>query len=242
MRSILRRPDGTHRAAPWLMAAFAVLMAPAYAQQQTDGAQTHAEAAQAPRPVVVIDPARGGAQSGARLPGGGTEKEAVLELGFRLRLLLRARGFDVVLTRDNDTEVVNEQRAAAANGAHATACLLLHASAAGKGAHLYTSALPAQPSGASTPWREAQAPFVAQSQRLADQLSSALARSQLPVSTGQTWTYPLDNMQCPAVALELAPSAQGRPPSNPDYQAEVAEAVAGALLAWRGAYAGAGQP
>lgn len=187
------------------------------------------------RPVVVLDPARGGAEAGAHFPDGTLEKKVTLDLATRLRFLLQARGFDVVLTRDGDVSVDNNQRAATANTAHPIACLLLHASTAGTGVHLYNSALkPADSIAGPVPWGLAQAPYVSRSLRLTNELTTALTRSRIPVSAGLTWVHPLDDMQCSAVALELGPKRNGTAATDAEYQTQVADALAGALLAWRG--------
>ena len=186
------------------------------------------------RPVVVLDPAYGGAANGARFPDGSYEKKVTLDLANRLRFLLNARGFDVVFTRDNDVSVSNDERAAVANTAHPFACLLLHATPGGRGVHLYTSAL--RPTGAASTavlWNEAQAPFVLRSLRLSSELTAALTRSSIPVSSGVTWMHPLDNMQCAAVAVEIGPSKRGAAVTNSDYAAAVAGSLAGALLSWQ---------
>jgi N-acetylmuramoyl-L-alanine amidase len=104
-----------------------------------------APAAQAPpapanRFVVVLDAAHGGDDLGAGL-GGQPEKAYTLALSVRLRSLLMARGFTVVTTRESDATVDADHRAEIANHAGAQACLSLHATESGSGAHLFVSSL-----------------------------------------------------------------------------------------------------
>lgn len=189
----------------------------------------------AQRLTVVLDAARGGSEYGARIDGRTYEKQVTLDLANRLRQLLQARDFNVVLTRENDALVTNEQRAAIANQNKPVACLLLHATSSGKGLHLWTTSLTAAPVGSTAVlWDEAQSPFVDRSQRFATEFATAFSRSRLPVSSGHTWIRPLDNMQCPAVAIEIAPQDGDTPASDRDYQNRIAGVIANELLFWRG--------
>ncbi len=191
--------------------------------------------APAQRLTILLDPARGGTEDGARIEEHTVEKQVTLDLANRLRSLLNARDFNVVLTRESDMTVTNDARAALANQARPVACLLLHATAAGKGLHLFTSSLPqVAPQTLAVPWDEAQAPFAERSKRLDSELATAFGRSKIPVSSGHTWIRPLDNMQCPALAIEIAPSGKGETAANREYQTRIADAIAGAMLFWRG--------
>jgi N-acetylmuramoyl-L-alanine amidase len=64
---------------------------------------------------VVLDPARGGADEGAWLDGGAREKWLALELARLVSDRLRAAGYEVFLTRDEDRALTPEERAAFAN-------------------------------------------------------------------------------------------------------------------------------
>jgi N-acetylmuramoyl-L-alanine amidase len=196
------------------------------------------------RDLIVLDPAHGGTDIGAQISGHVLEKDVTLAMALRLRSLLAARGFTVLLTRSNDTVLSSDQRAELANRAHGTACLVLHATASGTGVHLATSTLNAAvPTDASAPvaWDQAQATFLPQSQRLADQIGAAMNRSHLPLVTGRAALRPLDNLMCPALSVELAPLSSGGVSSDSDappvtdgaYQQRVAAAIAGALIFWR---------
>ncbi len=58
---------------------------------------------------VVIDPGHGGVDSG--MVGYVTEKEVTLAVGLKVRDLLRARGIDVIMTRDRDTQISTNKSA-----------------------------------------------------------------------------------------------------------------------------------
>ncbi|HWB33065.1 MAG TPA: N-acetylmuramoyl-L-alanine amidase [Acidobacteriaceae bacterium] len=200
----------------------------------------------ASRPVIVLDPAHGGADTGASLPGNLAEKDVTLAFAQKLRALLGPAGFTVITTRDSDPAVPlsTDDRAQTANRAHALACIVLHATAAGSGVHVYTSTLqPAPaldadsvPAYAPVPWESAQAAFVTQSRRLGDDLRETLTKSGASPLLGRAPLRPLDNLLCPAVALEIAPQSSGDGSSTPvtdsGYQQTVAQAIVAALQAW----------
>lgn len=196
--------------------------------------------AQAPF-TVVLDPAHGGTEMGTSLSAQLEEKTLVLDLANRLRSLLRARGMDVVLTRAGDANAPPDVRAGTANAARAGACLVLHATASGAGAHLYTSSLnPGSPSGPLTPWAGAQAPFLTASLELASEIATALGGAEIPLTLGRVRLPPLDSLACPAVAVELAPlrvteagKRQEASIGDAAYQQRFLEALAAALVGWR---------
>jgi len=188
--------------------------------------------------MVVLDAAHGGDDTGATLNGGHLEKNFTLAFSVRLRSLLTARGIQVTTTRERDAAVDPDRRAEIANHAKAQACLMLHASESGLGVHLYVSALaPAQPS-RFVAWKTAQAEWVTRSLALAGTLNSALEHAGIPIELGRMALPGLDSMACPAVAVEIAPESATSQDTkggldDPDYQAQVADAVAAALLEWR---------
>lgn len=193
---------------------------------------------QPPRFVVVVDAAHGGSDTGAKIGSGVLEKDITLTLAGRLRSALRARGVDVVMTRQTDTNVNALDRAQTANHAQAGACLVVHATATGSGVHLYTSSL--NPTARTTflPWATAQSAFVTQSLKLESEIDSALAHAAIPVTLGRASVQPMDHLACPEVAVEMAPLVAGhvttaRPLTDVSYQKQVVDALAAALGQWR---------
>ncbi|WP_297771993.1 N-acetylmuramoyl-L-alanine amidase [uncultured Roseovarius sp.] len=92
--------------------------------------------------VVMLDPGHGGIDPGAQV-GDVTEKALILQFAFELREdLLRAGGFEVVMTRERDEFVSLERRVALAHRAGADVFLSLHAdalsSARARGISAYT--------------------------------------------------------------------------------------------------------
>ncbi|MGV6847455.1 MAG: N-acetylmuramoyl-L-alanine amidase family protein, partial [Marinibacterium sp.] len=84
--------------------------------------------------IVVLDPGHGGIDPGAEQDGF-AEKDLMLTLARELREeLLRAGGFNVVLTREDDRFVSLERRVAIAHEAQADVFLSLHADSLSEGA------------------------------------------------------------------------------------------------------------
>ena len=78
------------------------------------------------RNIIILDPAHGGPDAGARLANGAQEKDVTLAFSARLRTLLAAAGFTVLSTRDSDPSALltTDQRASVANHARPLACLI----------------------------------------------------------------------------------------------------------------------
>ena len=203
------------------------------------------------RNLILLDPAHGGPDAGATLGDRTLEKDVTLALSGRLRTALIAAGFTIVTTRDADPTdpLTSDQRAEIANRSRAVACIVLHATATGSGVHLYTSILqPLTPSEdedpdvpasfVPIPWDMAQSGSVDRSLRLAGNLSAALGTGNLPVVVGRAPIRPLDNLTCPAVAVEVAPllaaGADATPVTDPNYQQRVIASLTAALKTWRG--------
>ncbi len=201
---------------------------------------------------LVVDAAHGGADDGARIGDRLLEKDLTLALAGRIRSQLATQeNLNLTLTRDPDAgdpalgtqppAPSIDNRAGIANHAHAFACILLHATAAGSGVHIVTSELdppdPSTPVTSATPWATAQATYVRQSLRLANQVGLSLLQAGIPVYLTHASVRPLDSLTCPAIAIEVAPPrAAPSDPSridDPSYQQRISTAIASALVAWR---------
>jgi len=239
----------TAHAKPAIACILALAALPCFGQTPTVPAAAPAPSLAAPPPiplnrgVILLDPAHGGVDSGSRITDSIAEKDVTLNLAFKLRSLLSARGFNVVMTHESDaaTEpnspnpLTLDDRAGIANHAHPVACLLLHATAAGNGVHLYSSELnPTAGEPAGNPWLTAQAPWVVQSQRLQKQLGAALTRANIPLVMSRASVRPVDSLTCPALVVELAPDGSDATSlGDASYQQRVAEALAEALVFWK---------
>lgn len=136
----------TTRSARPLAAALAALLVLAAAPGAGAGPQvppppatppgaTPAPSAPAPAPAapaafrVVLDPGHGATEDGAIGPSGLKEKDLALDMARRLAAILKADGFEVVLTREGDDGPTLDQRAEIANVQRADVFLSLHANA-----------------------------------------------------------------------------------------------------------------
>ena len=83
-------------------------------------------------PVIVINPAHGGTDEGARADNGLLEKNVVLIFARMLRSEFERQGFRVVMTRNDDTNPSYEDRAAVANAYRDAIFISLHVSSTGQ--------------------------------------------------------------------------------------------------------------
>lgn len=187
---------------------------------------------------VLLDAAHGGSNTGAQLTPALKEKDLTLDLANRLRSMLAARGINVTTTRTADVTLSADNRAEIANRTPFSACILIHATATGSGAHLYTSSLAPAPPSKFMPWQTAQSAYITQSLKLLSDIDSAFAHAQIPITMGRTSLQPLDSDACPAVAVEIAPleagsSTKAKPITDPGYQRTILNALAAAIEQWR---------
>ncbi|MDY3118051.1 MAG: N-acetylmuramoyl-L-alanine amidase [Peptoniphilus sp.] len=81
--------------------------------------------------TIVLDPGHGGSDSGAVADEGTTEKALNLRLAPRVEALLRARGYNVIMTRTTDEFIALSERAAIANRNNADIFVSIHFNSAG---------------------------------------------------------------------------------------------------------------
>jgi N-acetylmuramoyl-L-alanine amidase len=208
--------------------------------------------------TVVIDPGHGGEELGAQGPGGALEKDVALAVSRRLRMLIESRlGLRVFLTRDDDSTLPLDERAAFANNHQADVFLSVHVNAAVRpsmrGAEVYylsveradaearrraddaSAALPALGGGTRAIdlilWETAQARYMEQSSTLAGLIEQSLA-SRVEMSPRAVQQAPfrvLVGANMPAALVEIGYL------SNPDQERQVTtpafqDAVAEALF------------
>jgi N-acetylmuramoyl-L-alanine amidase len=194
--------------------------------------------------LVVLDPAHGASDLGAVFADHSQEKDVTLAMAGRVRTALASAGYAVAMTRDADPSdpLASDQRAEIANRSHALACVVLHATAAGSGVHIYTSTLPVQPPDpfassapagfVPVPWDAAQSAYAGRSASLAANVAAAFRKAGMRAMIAQAPLRPLDNLMCPAIAIELAPRAD-TPVSDVGYQQQVAAALVTAIRHFR---------
>jgi N-acetylmuramoyl-L-alanine amidase len=88
---------------------------------------------------VVLDPAHGGTDLGARGTGGIHESDIVLEFAAQVRTALESQGFQVVQTRQGNANPSFDDRSAMANAQRGSIFVTLHiASTGGRGPLAFT--------------------------------------------------------------------------------------------------------
>src|SRR3984893_18687389 len=192
--------------------------------------------------VVVLDPAHGGTDLGARGTGGIHESDIVLEFAAQVRTALEAQGFQVVQTRQGNANPSFDDRSAMANAQRGAIFVTLHIASTGTPGTARVYVMNDLPSGADAtgliPWDRAQAPFVSLSRKLADQVQVLLAqRFKGSPATAQTSSVrQLRTTAAPAVAVEIS-SVTVEDRGQLDHMAPgVADAIARGAAAFRPTY------
>jgi N-acetylmuramoyl-L-alanine amidase len=229
------------------------------APQQTAPAQAQPPAETAPVPahqktlaVVVLDPAHGGADPGARGASGIAESDVVLGFARLVRISLEAQGFRVILTRQANEDPTFDDRSKVANAQRGDIFISLHVSSTGQPgtARVYSMPHMAPPQnggvaahGGLLPWDRAQINFVDQSRRLAELIQIQMAQ-KFHGSSETPFEAPVRQLRtvgAPAVAIEV--SSVSVPSSAPLDQMGpgLADGVARAVAAYRIIYESGGK-
>jgi N-acetylmuramoyl-L-alanine amidase len=192
--------------------------------------------------VVVLDPAHGGTDPGARGTGGIRESEIVLDFAMEVRRALEQQGFQVVQTRQGNENPSFDDRSATANAQGGAVLVTLHISSTGLPgtARVYVNSdlAPIADSNGLIPWERAQAPFLGLSRTFGDFVQGFLAqRFKGSPETAQTASVrQLRTTAAPAIAVELS-SVTVDDRADLDRMAPgVADAIARGAAAFRPSY------
>ena len=221
--------------------------APAAIPTQPAAGQT-ASATQAPAPpaaglnIVVLDPAHGGTDLGARGAGGIHESDIVLEFAAQVRTALEAQGFQVVQTRQGNANPSFDDRSAMANAQRGAIFVTLHIASTGMPgtARVYVmhEMVPGTDATGLIPWDRAQAPFASLSRKLGDQVQGLLTqrfKGSPPVAQAAS-VRQLRTTAAPAIAVEIS-SVTVEDRAQLDHMAPgVADAIARGAAAFRPTY------
>lgn len=184
------------------------------------------------KPLIMIDAAHGGSESGAVLNPTILEKDVTLALARRLRLDLGARGFVAELVRDSDANLSTDDRAARANAAHPALYVCLHATSEPGRIGIYTAMLDqnGETNGPFVDWNTAQFSFLPASSAAQQEIAGAIEKSGMPARSLTAPLRPLGNVTNPAVAVELAPTkADISQLSAADFQQNISTALANGI-------------
>jgi N-acetylmuramoyl-L-alanine amidase len=192
--------------------------------------------------VVVLDPAHGGTDPGARGTGGIRESEIVLDFAAQVRRALEAQGFQVVQTRQGNEDPSFDDRSAIANAQSGAVFVTLHIASTGLPgtARVYVNSdLPVSTGvGGLIPWERAQTPFQGLSRKLGDLVQGLLAqRFKGSPSTAQTAAVrQLRTTAAPAIAVEISSVVVENRADLDRMAPGVADAIATGVAAFRPSY------
>jgi len=215
------------------------------AQQQSDApTSTYPPPAQqrAGLNIVVLDPAHGGTDPGARGAQGIRESDLVLDLTLQVRRALEAQGFQVLQTRSGNENPSFDDRSTLANAQRGAVFITLHISSTGLPgtARVYTmpdsSAVVA--AGGILSWDHAQAPYVSLSRKFADAVQGQLAQrfKGSPNNSQTAAIRQLRTTAAPAIAVEICSvSVQDRADLD-RMMPSVGDAIARGVAAFRPSY------
>jgi N-acetylmuramoyl-L-alanine amidase len=192
--------------------------------------------------VVVLDPAHGGTDLGARGTEGIRESEVVLQFAAQVRKALESQGFQVLQTREGNENPSFDDRSARANAQRGAVFITLHVASTGLAgtARVYTmTELPTANDGTGLiVWDRAQAPFTSLSKKLGDLVQTELAR-RFKGSPSEAQVAPVRQLRttaAPAIAVEIS-SVSVADRANLDRMIPgVADAIARAVTAFKPSY------
>jgi N-acetylmuramoyl-L-alanine amidase len=230
---------------------------PAATQNTASAAQTNsapiptAQPAQAPTGglnIVVLDPAHGGVDLGARGTEGIRESEVVLQFAAQAKQALEAQGFQVILTRQGNDDPSYDDRSARANAQRGAIFITLHIASTGLAGTVRTYVMTDFPPSSEAPglisWERAQAPFLGLSHKLGDLVQAEMAR-KFRGSPPAAETAPVRQLRttaAPAIAVEISSVSVESRADLDRMIPGVAEALARGAAAFRPSYVVPGSP
>jgi len=192
--------------------------------------------------IVVLDPAHGGTDLGARGTGGIHESDIVLEFAAQVRTALEAQGFQVVQTRQGNANPSFDDRSAMANAQRGAIFVTVHIASTGTPGTARVYVMNDMAAGVDAtgliPWDRAQAPFVSLSRKLGDQVQGLLAQrfKGSPANVQMASVRQLRTTAAPAIAVEIS-SVTVEDRAQLDHMAPgVADAIARGAAAFRPTY------
>ncbi len=192
--------------------------------------------------TVVLDPAHGGVDLGARGTEGIRESEVVLVFAAEVRRALEAQGLQVVMTREGNDNPSFDDRSARANAQHGAVFVTLHIASTGVAGTSRVYVVPdIPPSNDATgliPWDRAQGPFVGLSHKLGDFVQAELAK-RFRGSPETALVAPVRQLRttaAPAIAVEISSVTVPERADLDRMMPGVAEAIAHGIVAFKPSY------
>jgi N-acetylmuramoyl-L-alanine amidase len=212
------------------------------------GAQTASAPQRTTPSIVVLDPAHGGTDPGARGTGGIRESEVVLEFAAQVKTALESLGFQVMPTRQGNENPSFDDRSAIANAQRGAIFVTLHVASTGLPGtvRVYVMSDLSASSDASglIPWERAQAPFLPLSRRFGDLVQGFLAQrfKGSPNTAEVAAVRQLRTTAAPAIAVEVSSVSVDDRGQLDRMAPGVADAIARGASAFRPSYVVATNP
>jgi N-acetylmuramoyl-L-alanine amidase len=192
--------------------------------------------------TVVLDPAHGGTDLGARGTAGIHESEVVLEFTAQIRRALESQGLQVVQTRQGDENPSFDDRSARANAQRGAVFITVHISSTGLPgtARVYVNSdlPPTSNTNGLIPWDQAQAPFLELSRKLGDIVQGLLAQrfKGSPHDAQTAAVRQLRTTAAPAIAVEISSVTVEKREDLDRMASGVADAIARGVVAFKPSY------
>jgi N-acetylmuramoyl-L-alanine amidase len=218
------------------------------------------QSGQTPLAVVVIDPAHGGSDSGARGASGINESEIVMDFTRAIRAALEAHGLRIVQTRTGNEGPSFDDRSAIANAQRGAVFVSIHVASTGTfGQARAYSQIPVDVPGDSLnlqsfgalsfparngflPWDRAQEPYLAASRKFAELVQAAFAQKfkgspDAPISAA---VRQLRTVGAPAIAIEVSSVSTADREPLLRMAPGIADSIAQAVVSFKPIYEAAG--
>ena len=192
--------------------------------------------------IVVLDPAHGGTDQGARGTEGISESDEVLQFATSTKRALEAQGFQVLLTREGNDNPSFDDRSARANAQRGAVFITMHIASTGLTgtARVYVDPDAPQPNNITglIPWDRAQTPFLSLSRKMGDMVQQELSK-RFKGSPDTLQTAPVRQLRttaAPAIAVEISSVSVKERAELDRMVPGVAESIARGLVEFRPTY------
>jgi len=192
--------------------------------------------------IVVLDPAHGGTDQGARGTEGISESDEILQFAAATKKALEAQGFQVILTREGNDNPSFDDRSARANAQRGAVFITMHIASTGLTgtARVYVEPDAPQPNNITglIPWDRAQTPFLSLSRKMGELVQQELSK-RFKGSPDTLQTAPVRQLRttaAPAIAVEISSVAVKERTELDRMVPGVAESIARGLADFRPTY------
>ena len=192
--------------------------------------------------TVVLDPAHGGTDQGARGTEGISESDEVLQFATATKKALEAQGFQVILTREGNDNPSFDDRSARANAQRGAVFITMHIASTGLTGTARVYVEPDAPQANNItgliPWDRAQTPFLSLSRKLGDLVQQELSK-RFKGSPDTLQTAPVRQLRttaAPAIAVEISSVSVKERAELDRMVPGVADAIARGLVEFRPTY------